>query len=72
MQETKHNEPKTWFRVAMYDIYACESVAGKPVYRFPTDYRFPECITGYQIYRTSRRQAACNAAGAQGTRWRYR
>jgi len=31
-----------------------KTVTGKPVIRFPTGYRFSECITGYRIYRTSR------------------
>ena len=36
-------------------------VTGKPVYQFPTGSRFSECITGYQIYRTSHRHDPRNA-----------
>ena len=38
-------------------------VTGKPVYWFPTGYRFSECITGYRIHRTSRRHDPDNADG---------
>jgi len=40
-----------------------KTVTGKPVNRFPTGKQFLERITGYRIYRTSRRHDPGNADG---------
>jgi len=44
-------------------IRLVKTVTGKPVNRFPTGYRFSECITGYRIYCTSQRHDPGNADG---------